>query len=163
MLVFSPDLYTDVLKCKVNCEEHLKPNVGGFFVEKFVATMYHYLQFSYYKCKNYDSGFRLLTAVCVGLFLTHIILWSFTVNDVKNAAPCAASYMLFDRNDQVMQQNVVYYRFYREQWGLEEDDFQPRPVSETKTSLLFWVNQRQQKVLAHLTQAVFDQRRKTIA
>ncbi|XP_010773759.1 synaptonemal complex protein SC65 [Notothenia coriiceps] len=92
------DLYTNVLKCKVQCEEHLKPNVGGFFVEKFVATMYHYLQFSYYK-----------------------------LNDVKNAAPCAASYMLFDRNDQVMQQNVVYYRFYREQWGLEEDDFQPRP------------------------------------
>ncbi|XP_033945270.1 endoplasmic reticulum protein SC65 [Pseudochaenichthys georgianus] len=92
------DLYTDVLKCKVKCEEHLKPNVGGFFVEKFVATMYHYLQFSYYK-----------------------------LNDAKNAAPCAASYMLFDRNDQVMQQNVVYYRFYREQWGLEEDDFLPRP------------------------------------
>lgn len=92
------DLYTDVLKCKVKCEETLTPNVGGFFVEKFVATMYHYLQFSYYK-----------------------------LNDVKNAAPCAASYMLFDSKDQVMQQNVAYYRFYREQWGLEERDFQPRP------------------------------------
>ncbi|XP_035510681.1 endoplasmic reticulum protein SC65 [Morone saxatilis] len=92
------DLYTDVLKCKVKCEEHLTPNVGGFFVEKFVATMYHYLQFSYYK-----------------------------LNDVKNAAPCAASYMLFDSKDQVMQQNVAYYRFYRQQWGLEESDFQPRP------------------------------------
>ncbi|KAK2833159.1 hypothetical protein Q5P01_017048 [Channa striata] len=92
------DLYTDVLKCKVKCEERLTPSVGGFLVEKFVATMYHYLQFSYYK-----------------------------LNDVKNAAPCAASYMLFDPKDQVMQQNVVYYRFYREQWGLEESDFQPRP------------------------------------
>ncbi|XP_068575137.1 endoplasmic reticulum protein SC65 [Cebidichthys violaceus] len=92
------DLYTDVLKCKVKCEENLTPNVGGFFVEKFVATMYHYLQFSYYK-----------------------------LNDVKSAAPCAASYMLFDRKDQVMQQNIAYYRFYREQWGLEELDFQPRP------------------------------------
>ncbi|XP_029293487.1 endoplasmic reticulum protein SC65 [Cottoperca gobio] len=92
------DLYTDVLKCKVKCEEFLTPNVGGFFVKKFVATMYHYLQFSYYK-----------------------------LNDVKNAAPCAASYMLFDRKDLVMQQNVAYYRFYREQWGLEESDFQPRP------------------------------------
>ncbi|XP_018516079.1 endoplasmic reticulum protein SC65 [Lates calcarifer] len=92
------DLYSDVLKCKVNCEEHLTPSVGGFFVEKFVATMYHYLQFSYYK-----------------------------LNDVKNAAPCAASYMLFDPKDQVMQQNVAYYRFYREQWGLEDIDFQPRP------------------------------------
>ncbi|XP_071765935.1 endoplasmic reticulum protein SC65 [Centroberyx gerrardi] len=92
------DLYAEVLKCKVKCEEDLTPNVGGFFVEKFVATMYHYLQFAYYK-----------------------------LNDVKNAAPCAASYMLFDPKDQVMQQNVVYYHFYREQWGLEESHFQPRP------------------------------------
>ncbi|XP_036004515.1 endoplasmic reticulum protein SC65 [Fundulus heteroclitus] len=92
------DLFLDVLKCQVKCEEQLTPNVGGFFVEKFVATMYHYLQFSYYK-----------------------------LNDVKNAAPCAASYMLFDPSDQVMLQNVAYYRFYREQWGLKEEDFQPRP------------------------------------
>lgn len=41
----------DALKCKVKCEESLTPSVGGYFVEKFVATMYHYLQFSYYKCK----------------------------------------------------------------------------------------------------------------
>ena len=70
MLVVPSDLYTDVLKCKVKCEEHLTPSVGGFFVEKFVATMYHYLQFSYYKCKNHDkdSGFRLLTAICITLF-----------------------------------------------------------------------------------------------
>ncbi|KAM6904428.1 endoplasmic reticulum protein SC65 [Xenentodon cancila] len=92
------DLYVDVLKCKVKCEENLTPSVGGFFVEKFVATMYHYLQFSYYK-----------------------------LNDVKNAAPCTASYMLFDPKDKVMQQNLAYYRFYQEQWGLTEEDFQPRP------------------------------------
>ena len=55
------------------------------------------------------------------------------VNDVRNAAPCAASYMLFDANDQVMQQNMVYYRFYREQWGLEETHFLPRPVSNQIT------------------------------
>lgn len=29
----------------------MTPNVGGYFVEKFVATMYHYLQFAYYKCE----------------------------------------------------------------------------------------------------------------
>lgn len=51
-LLLPSDLYTDVLKCKVKCEENLTPSVGGFFVEKFVATMYHYLQFSYYKCKK---------------------------------------------------------------------------------------------------------------
>ncbi|XP_076000309.1 endoplasmic reticulum protein SC65-like [Genypterus blacodes] len=92
------DLYTDTLKCKVKCEQNLTPTVGGFLVEKFVATMYHYLQFSYYK-----------------------------LNDAKRASPCAASYILFDPDDQVMKQNVEYYRFYREQWGLEEHHFQPRP------------------------------------
>lgn len=63
----STDLYTDVLKCKVKCEEHLTPSVGGFFVEKFVATMYHYLQFSYYKCKDCDHGSRcrLFRGCCV--------------------------------------------------------------------------------------------------
>ncbi|KAJ8251250.1 hypothetical protein GJAV_G00218960 [Gymnothorax javanicus] len=92
------DLYKDALMCKVKCEDNLTPNVGGFFVEKFVATMYHYLQFAYYK-----------------------------LNDVRNAAPCAASYILFDPDDKVMKQNMVYYRFYREQWGLEESHFKPRP------------------------------------
>lgn len=45
----APALYTDVLRCKAKCEANLTPNVGGFFVEKFAATMYHYLQFAYYK------------------------------------------------------------------------------------------------------------------
>lgn len=72
---------------------------------------------------------------CLALYQTpcndeSIIFHPTTVNDAKNAAPCAASYILFDPNDQVMQQNIVYYRFYREQWGLEESHFQPRPVSE---------------------------------
>lgn len=46
-----PDLFAESLQCKVDCEANLTPNVGGFFVEKFVATMYHYLQFAYYKCE----------------------------------------------------------------------------------------------------------------
>lgn len=46
-----PDHFIDVLQCKVDCEADLTPNVGGYFVEKFVATMYHYLQFAYYKCE----------------------------------------------------------------------------------------------------------------
>ncbi|XP_033826928.1 endoplasmic reticulum protein SC65-like [Periophthalmus magnuspinnatus] len=92
------DLYTDVLRCKVKCEDFLTPSVGGFVVDKFVATMYHYLQFSYYK-----------------------------LNDVRSAAPCAASYLLFDSQDKVMLQNVAYYRFYKEQWGLKDQDFEPRP------------------------------------
>ncbi|XP_029428225.1 endoplasmic reticulum protein SC65 [Rhinatrema bivittatum] len=91
------DLFADVLQCKVDCEPSLTPNVGGFFVEKFVATMYHYLQFGYYK-----------------------------LNDIKTAVRCVATYMLFDPKDEVMQQNLVYYRFYREQWSLEEEDFHPR-------------------------------------
>ncbi|KAF7239151.1 Endoplasmic reticulum protein SC65 [Varanus komodoensis] len=92
------DHFVSVLQCKVDCEADLTPNVGGYFVEKFVATMYHYLQFAYYK-----------------------------LNDIKNAVQSVASYMLFDPRDEVMQQNLVYYRFYRERWHLEEDDFNPRP------------------------------------
>ncbi|XP_029068882.1 endoplasmic reticulum protein SC65 [Monodon monoceros] len=91
------DLFAESLQCKVDCEANLTPNVGGYFVEKFVATMYHYLQFAYYK-----------------------------LNDVRQAARSAASYMLFDPEDNVMQQNLVYYRFHRARWGLEEEDFQPR-------------------------------------
>ncbi|KAM9112477.1 endoplasmic reticulum protein SC65 [Pangshura tecta] len=91
------DHFVDVLQCKVDCEADLTPNVGGYFVEKFVATMYHYLQFAYYK-----------------------------LNDVKNAVQSVSSYMLFDPADEVMQQNLVYYRFYRERWHLEDDDFSPR-------------------------------------
>uniref|UniRef100_A0A8C5LAC6 Endoplasmic reticulum protein SC65 n=1 Tax=Jaculus jaculus TaxID=51337 RepID=A0A8C5LAC6_JACJA len=91
------DLFSESLQCKVDCEANLTPNVGGYFVDKFVATMYHYLQFAYYK-----------------------------LNDVRQAARSAASYKLFDPTDSVMQQNLVYYRFHRARWGLEEEDFQPR-------------------------------------
>lgn len=90
--------FMEVMRCKMRCEENLTPNVGGFFVEKFVATIYHYMQFAYYK-----------------------------LNDVIKAAPCALSYLLFDPDDQVMQQNVAYYKFHRNQWSLSEEEFKPRP------------------------------------
>ncbi|NXF41532.1 SC65 protein, partial [Nyctibius bracteatus] len=92
------EYYKAVLQCKVDCETELTPNVGGYFVEKFVATMYHYLQFAYYK-----------------------------LNDVRDAVRSVSSYMLFDPGDAVMQQNLVYYRFHRERWRLQEEDFEPRP------------------------------------
>ncbi|XP_066442151.1 endoplasmic reticulum protein SC65 [Eleutherodactylus coqui] len=91
------DHLADVLECKVECEANLTPNVGGYLVHKFVATMYHYLQFAYYK-----------------------------LNDVKNAVQCVSSYMLFDPTDTVMQQNLAYYKFYKEKWDLEDMDFNPR-------------------------------------
>lgn len=92
------DHYIEVLECKIQCEESLTPVVGGYPVEKFVATMYHYLQFAYYK-----------------------------LNDLQNAAPCAVSYLLFDPNDKVMKQNLVYYQYHRDKWGLADEHFQPRP------------------------------------
>ncbi|KAK3532680.1 hypothetical protein QTP86_027805 [Hemibagrus guttatus] len=91
-------LFMEVMQCKVKCEVDLTPNVGGFFVEKFVATIYHYMQFAYYK-----------------------------LNDAIKAAQCALSYLLFDPDDQIMQQNVAYYRFHKKQWGLKEEEFTPRP------------------------------------
>ncbi|GCC19580.1 cartilage-associated protein [Chiloscyllium punctatum] len=90
--------YAEVLQCKVKCEHELTPVIGGFFVEKFVATMYHYLQFTYYK-----------------------------LNDMKNAAPCVATYLLFDPEDSVMKQNLVYYQYHKLKWDLTEEDFLPRP------------------------------------
>lgn len=51
VLFFLLDHYIEVLACKVQCESNLTPIIGGFVVEKFVATMYHYLQFAYYKCE----------------------------------------------------------------------------------------------------------------
>ncbi|XP_029311828.1 endoplasmic reticulum protein SC65-like isoform X1 [Cottoperca gobio] len=91
------DVYVDVLHCKLKCEENLMPNVGGYFVEKFVATMYHYLQYAYYK-----------------------------LNDGRSALPCAYSYFLFEPEDHVMKQNLQYYKAYSEQWGLQPDHFTPR-------------------------------------
>lgn len=67
-----------------------------------------------------------MTLACRGC-VSHLVF--LPVNDVRNAAPCAASYMLFDPGDEVMKQNMVYYHFYREQWGLDEIHFKPRPVS----------------------------------
>uniref|UniRef100_F6SQY1 Cartilage associated protein n=1 Tax=Callithrix jacchus TaxID=9483 RepID=F6SQY1_CALJA len=52
---------------------------------------------------------------------------SIAVNDLKNAALCAVSYLLFDQNDKVMQQNLVYYQYHRDAWGLSDEHFQPRP------------------------------------
>ncbi|CAB1458140.1 unnamed protein product [Pleuronectes platessa] len=78
------DHYIEVLDRKVRCESDLTPVVGGFVVEKFVATMYHYLQFAYYK-----------------------------LNDLKNAVPCAASYVLFDPSDEVMKNNEAL-RYYNQ-------------------------------------------------
>ncbi|XP_062841198.1 endoplasmic reticulum protein SC65 [Trichomycterus rosablanca] len=90
--------FMEVLRCRLRCEQDLTPNVGGFFVKKFVATVYHYMQFAYYK-----------------------------LNYVTKAVPCALSYLLFDPDDKVMKQNVEYYRLHREQWGLKEEQFIPCP------------------------------------
>ncbi|XP_037546994.1 endoplasmic reticulum protein SC65-like [Nematolebias whitei] len=104
---FSPDrdfysliaeVYIDALKCKLKCEENLMPNVGGYFVENFVATIYHHLQYAYYK-----------------------------LNDGCRAVPCAYSYSLFEPEDQVMKQNLMYYKAYSQQWGLQPNHFKPRP------------------------------------
>lgn len=55
----STEVYIDALKCKLKCEENLMPNVGGYFVENFVATIYHHLQYAYYKCKLLSHQLRL--------------------------------------------------------------------------------------------------------
>lgn len=56
--VFVADVYVETLRCKLRCEDDLKPSVGGYFIESFVATLYHYLQYAYYKCKEHRRGFK---------------------------------------------------------------------------------------------------------
>ncbi|XP_032429478.1 endoplasmic reticulum protein SC65-like [Xiphophorus hellerii] len=91
------EVYFDMLKCRIKCEENLKPNVGGYFVENFVPTIYHYLQYAYYK-----------------------------LNDGRRAVPCAYSYFLFQPEDPVMKDNLLYYEAYSPQWGLQFHHFTPR-------------------------------------
>ncbi|XP_018428219.1 PREDICTED: cartilage-associated protein [Nanorana parkeri] len=117
------DHYTEVLRCKMKCEGDLTPVIGGYVVEKFVATMYHYLQFAYYK-----------------------------LNDVRNAAPCVASYLLFDPEDQVMKQNMVYYQYHMEKWGLTEENFKPRP----EAALYYNITTRQREMYEFALQNLAD-------
>uniref|UniRef100_A0A4W4HQL8 Leprecan-like alpha-helical domain-containing protein n=1 Tax=Electrophorus electricus TaxID=8005 RepID=A0A4W4HQL8_ELEEL len=91
-------------------------------------------------CAEYFKAHELCLAMCEGTYDVQEFkdfYPTLAVNDVRNSAPCAASYMLFDPKDQVMQQNLAYYRFYREQWGLQEEDFKPRPVISGTTLLGF--------------------------
>ncbi|XP_053323140.1 cartilage-associated protein [Spea bombifrons] len=115
------DHYIEVLKCKIKCETQLTPVIGGYVVEKFVATMYHYLQFAYYK-----------------------------LNDVKNAAPCVASYLLFDQDDQVMKQNMVYYQYHKEKWGLSDDNFKPRPEAVLYYNITTMQNELYEFAMQHI-------------
>ncbi|MEQ2175453.1 hypothetical protein GOODEAATRI_018090 [Goodea atripinnis] len=125
------DHYTEVLERKVMCESDLTPVVGGFVVEKFVATMYHYLQFAFYKCEQvHIQGSPCLRCFSGNLCMQLIIVSLSSVNDLKNAVPCAISYILFDPNDEVMNNNVAYYKYHRDKWGLTEEDFLPRAVRD---------------------------------
>ncbi|XP_053570481.1 cartilage-associated protein [Bombina bombina] len=117
------DHYIEVLTCKIKCESNLTPVIGGYVVEQFVATMYHYLQFAYYK-----------------------------LNDVKNAAPCVASYLLFDQGDQVMKQNMAYYVYHKEKWGLSEEHFKPRPEAVS----FFNITTMQKEMYEFATQHLHD-------
>lgn len=60
-----------------------------------------------------------------------VFVWS--VNKGHSAVPCAYSYILFEPEDQVMKENLLYYEAYSEQWGLQPEHFTPRTVrQETK-------------------------------
>lgn len=56
--------------------------------------------------------------------------FSSPVNNGQSAVPCAYSYFLFEPEDPVMGQNLLYYKAYSEQWGLQEDNFTPRTVRQ---------------------------------
>uniref|UniRef100_A0A3P8TF45 Prolyl 3-hydroxylase family member 4 (inactive) n=1 Tax=Amphiprion percula TaxID=161767 RepID=A0A3P8TF45_AMPPE len=131
LICCSTDVYVDVLRCKLKCEENLMPNVGGYFVEKFVATVYHYLQYAYYK-----------------------------LNDGRSAVPCVYSYFLFEPEDQVMKQNLQYYKAYSEQWGLQTDHFTPR--REAFRHYNQTVTQKQMLTFAEMYVKMSDEVRKNL-
>lgn len=58
-----------------------------------------------------------------------------SVNNGRKAVPCAFSYFLFEPEDEVMGQNLQYYKAYSDQWGLEEEHFTPRKVRRKETLL----------------------------
>uniref|UniRef100_A0A3Q3KQD1 Leprecan-like alpha-helical domain-containing protein n=1 Tax=Monopterus albus TaxID=43700 RepID=A0A3Q3KQD1_MONAL len=59
-------------------------------------------------------------AVIAGMLITSVL------NDGCSAVPCAYSYFLLEPEDQVMKQNLLYYKAYGEQWGIHSDHFTPR-------------------------------------
>lgn len=59
------------------------------------------------------------------------------MNDGRRAAPCASSYSLFEPEDQVMEHNLMYYKAYSEQWGLQSDHFTARMVREMKVCIFY--------------------------
>ncbi|XP_007110113.1 prolyl 3-hydroxylase 1 [Physeter macrocephalus] len=75
------DHYIQVLSCKQNCVTELAshPSREKPF-EDFLPSHYNYLQFAYYNIGNYTQ-----------------------------AIECAKTYLLFFPNDEVMNQNLVYY------------------------------------------------------
>ena len=40
----------EVLACRVNCHRRVA-TIEGEFVEQYLSSQFHYLQFNYYKCK----------------------------------------------------------------------------------------------------------------
>lgn len=80
------------------------------------------------------------------------------MNDLKNAAPCAVSYLLFDQSDKVMQQNLVYYQYHRDKWALADEHFQPRPVSAGPPGIAFPLSSS-----AHFRETAWHLKRRAIS
>ncbi|XP_063065842.1 endoplasmic reticulum protein SC65-like [Engraulis encrasicolus] len=91
------EVYGEVLHCSVSCEDDLRPCVGGAYVDNFLPTIYHHLQFCYYKMEEFGS-----------------------------AVACAASFLLFEPQDQLMRDNMEIYKTHQEQWRIHTHHYTPR-------------------------------------
>ncbi|GCB59843.1 hypothetical protein scyTo_0010999 [Scyliorhinus torazame] len=111
--------------------------------------VYRYLQFAYFKVQNVpkaisaahtflqrhpdDAMMQQNMAYYKSLpdsdeFMNDLEMKHYeAIDNMKNAAPCVVTYLLFDPEDSVMKQNLVYYQYHKEKWGLTEEDFLPRP------------------------------------
>uniref|UniRef100_UPI00358EE4A7 cartilage-associated protein-like n=1 Tax=Myxine glutinosa TaxID=7769 RepID=UPI00358EE4A7 len=90
------DRYVEVLFCKTRCEKQLLPVSLDLPPHKFLATMYHYLQFVYHKLGNFQGSVRAIE-----------------------------DYLLFDPTDRIVRQNQLHHHTNREYEGLTESDFTP--------------------------------------
>lgn len=114
----TPDLATmlsanvqSLLQCRQDCSYKLATNTKKMILEDFFERHYHYLQFAYYK-----------------------------VGNLKKAAECAATYLLYHPEDEVMLGNIKHYK---EMEGLSEEDFVPRQEIAAKQQ----VEEAEQKLL----------------
>ncbi|KAB1265859.1 Endoplasmic reticulum protein SC65, partial [Camelus dromedarius] len=121
----------------LDCEANLTPNVGGYFVEKFVATMYHYLQFAYYRRSLQCRDAQIQTEAGAGVeeLKTKRPADPLRVHEGRApGCPAVPPATCSLTRETVSCSRSWYYCFHRARWGLEGEDFHPREDPDPRSS-----------------------------